>query len=113
MVGFLGCKCTLLGHIEFLINQHPQVLLLRADLNPFSAQPVSVLGIAPTHVKGLALGLVEFHEVLTGPPLTPVNVPLDGIPSLQHVNHTTDFGVFGKFAESVLNPTGSCCRQRC
>ena len=31
-VSFLGCKHTLLGHIELLVNQHPQVLLGRAAL---------------------------------------------------------------------------------
>jgi len=29
-VGHLGCKHTLPGHAELLVNQHPQVLLLRA-----------------------------------------------------------------------------------
>ncbi|KAK4824270.1 hypothetical protein QYF61_012830 [Mycteria americana] len=33
----------------------------RSVLNPFSAQPVFVLGIAPTHVQDLTLGLVELH----------------------------------------------------
>ncbi|KAK4830184.1 hypothetical protein QYF61_008975 [Mycteria americana] len=70
-----------------------------AALNPFSAQPVLVLGIAPTQVQDLALGLVELHEVCTGPPLKPVKVPLDGIPSLQRVDHTTQLGVVGKLAE--------------
>ena len=59
MIGFLGCECTLPGHVELLANQHPQVLLLRAALNPLIAQPVSVFGIAPIHVQDLALGLVE------------------------------------------------------
>ncbi|KAK4823457.1 hypothetical protein QYF61_002293 [Mycteria americana] len=101
-VGFLGCKRTLPGHVELLINQHPEVLLLRATLNPFSAQPVFVLGIAPTHVQDLALGLCEVH---TGPPLKPVKVPLDGIPSHQCVNRTTQLGVVGRLAEGALDPT--------
>ncbi|KAK4818782.1 hypothetical protein QYF61_019128, partial [Mycteria americana] len=104
-VGFVGCKCTLPGHVELLINQHAQVLLLRAALNPFSTQPVFVLWIVPTHAQDLALGLAELHEVRTGPPLKPVNVPLDGIPSLQRVDHTTQLGVIGKLAEGALNPT--------
>ncbi|KAK4827472.1 hypothetical protein QYF61_018708 [Mycteria americana] len=104
-VGWLGCKHTLPGHVELLINQHPQVLLLRVALNPFSAQPMFLLGIASTHVKDLALGLVELHEVRTGPPLKPVKVPLDGIPSLRRVNRTTQLGVVRKFAEGALNPT--------
>ncbi|KAK4822002.1 hypothetical protein QYF61_006616 [Mycteria americana] len=104
-VGFLGCKHTLLAHVELLINQHPQMLLLRAALNPPFAQPVFVLGIAPAHVQDLALGLVELHELCMGPPLKPVKVPLDGIPSLQCVNRTTQLGVISKLAEGALNPT--------
>ncbi|KAK4827407.1 hypothetical protein QYF61_017837 [Mycteria americana] len=104
-VGFLGCKCTLPGHVDLLINQHPQVLLLRVALNPFSAWPVFVFGIAPTHVQDLELGLVELHEVRTGPLLKPVKVPLDGIPFLQCVDHTTQVGIIGKLAEGALNPT--------
>lgn len=41
----------------------PQVLLLRAVHNQFSAQPVSVLGIAPAQVQDIALGLVEPHKL--------------------------------------------------
>jgi len=75
VVGFLGCKCTLSDHVELLINEHTQVLLLRAALNPFSAQSVFVLGIAPTLVQDLALGLVKLHEVCIGAPL---KVSMDG-----------------------------------
>ena len=46
-VGLLGCKRTLPAHVESFINWHPQILLLRAALKPFSAQLVSVPGIAP------------------------------------------------------------------
>ena len=59
MVGLLGCKHTLLAHIESFINQHPQILLLRAALKPFSAQPVSVLGLLST---GLLSVLSCFHS---------------------------------------------------
>ncbi|GAB0205421.1 WD repeat-containing protein 36 [Grus japonensis] len=65
-------------------------------------RPVVVLGIAPTHVQDLALGFVELHAVRRGPPLQPVKVTLDGIPSLQHVNRTTQLGVVGKLAEGAL-----------
>ena len=98
--GLLHCECTLLGHIELLINRHPQGLLLGAAFNPFSTQPAFVLGIVLTHVMDLALHLVELHEVCTGPPLKPAQVPLDDIPSLECVNCTTQLGVIGK-----LNPT--------
>ncbi|PKU46357.1 rna-directed dna polymerase from mobile element jockey- hypothetical protein [Limosa lapponica baueri] len=105
VLGFLGCNCMLPAHVKLLVHQHPQVLLLRAGLNPFSSQPVSVLGIAVTQVQNLALGLAELHEVCTGLPFKLVWVPLDGIPSFQHVNYTTEFGVIGKLAEDALNPT--------
>jgi len=62
-VGFLGCKRTLPAHVELLIQQYPQVLLLRAALKSLSAKTVLVFGIAPTHVQDLALGLVELHAV--------------------------------------------------
>lgn len=68
------------------------MLLLRAALNPFSAQLLFVLGI-------------ELHEDFMGPPLKPVEVPLVRILALQHVDHTTQLGVLGKFAEGAFNPT--------
>ena len=33
--------------------------------------------IDPTQVQNIAFGLVDLHEVLMGPPLKPVLVPLD------------------------------------
>jgi len=105
MVGLLGCECTLLGHVELLINEHLQVLLLRAALNPVSTQPVLIPGFSPTCGQDLPLGLVELHEVPAGPPLKPVKIPLDGIPFFQRVDHTTHPGVNSKLAEGALNPT--------
>jgi len=104
VVGFLGCKHTLLGHVALLVNQHPQVLLARAALNPCFTQPVFVLGLALIHVQDLALGLVKLPEVRMGPLLKSVQVPLDGIPFLRHVDRTTQLGVLGKAAEGALNP---------
>ncbi|KAF4794471.1 hypothetical protein TURU_101855 [Turdus rufiventris] len=63
------------------------------------------LGIALTQVQDLALGLVELHEVHTGPPLKPVQVPLNAIPSLLCVNRATQLGVIGELAEDTLGPT--------
>ncbi|KAK4811179.1 hypothetical protein QYF61_019810 [Mycteria americana] len=81
-IGFLGCERTLLAHVQFFIHHYPQVLLLSAALNPFIPQSVLILGIAPMQVQDLALGFVELQEVPMGPLLKPVQVPLDGIPSL-------------------------------
>jgi len=102
-VGLLGCQRTPPGHAELLVNQHLRVLLLRAALNPFST--LSAVGIAPTHVQDLALGLVELCEVHTGALLQPVQVPLDAIPSPRCVDRTTQLGVIGKLAEDGLDPT--------
>ena len=110
-IGFLCCKHTLPGHVELFIHHCPQVLLLRAALNPFSTQLVFVLGIALTHMQDLALGPVELHEVCMGPPLKPVKVPLDGIPSLQCVDCTTQLPVVGKFGEGALDPTVSVANK--
>lgn len=44
----LLCKHTLTTHAENVINQHPQILLLRTALRPFFTQSVFVTGLAPT-----------------------------------------------------------------
>ncbi|KAK4823178.1 hypothetical protein QYF61_027082 [Mycteria americana] len=82
-VGLLGCECPLPAHVQLFIHQYSQALLHRAALNPFIPQPVLILGVALTQVQDLALGLVEPHEVQTGPHLELVQVPLDSIPSLR------------------------------
>lgn len=68
--GVLSCKHTLPDHVELLVNHHDQVLL-SAALNPFSAQPVFVLGIILTYMPDLTLGLVERREVCRGSPFKP------------------------------------------
>ncbi|PKU40783.1 testosterone 17-beta-dehydrogenase 3-like [Limosa lapponica baueri] len=67
--------------------------------------PNFVPGIATSQMQDLALDLVELHAVCTSLSLKPVQVPLDGIPSLQHVDHATKLGVVSKLAEGALNPT--------
>ncbi|KAK4821037.1 hypothetical protein QYF61_012217 [Mycteria americana] len=62
-----------------------------------------MLGVAPTQVQDPALGLVEPHEVRTGPLLQLVQVPLDGIPSFWRVHCTTQLGVICKLAEGALD----------
>uniref|UniRef100_A0A8B9EXI7 Adenylate kinase 4 n=1 Tax=Amazona collaria TaxID=241587 RepID=A0A8B9EXI7_9PSIT len=49
--------------------------------------------------------MVKLHQVGISPPHKRVKVPLDGIPSLQCINRTTQLGVIGKLAEGALNPT--------
>ncbi|KAK4827202.1 hypothetical protein QYF61_015230 [Mycteria americana] len=90
--------------LDWLQQVHVLLMLGAPELNTI-LQPVFVFGIAPTHVQDLAFSLVELHEVRTGPTLKPVKIPLDGIPSLQHVDCTTQLGVVSKLAEGALNPT--------
>jgi len=73
----------MLVHVQFFNHQYLQVILCRVTFNPFILWSVLILGIAPTQVQGLALGLIEPHVVLMGPFLEPVKVPLDGVISLQ------------------------------
>lgn len=47
----------------------------------------------------------ELHEVFTSLPQKPVKVILDGIPSLQGVDCTTQLGIISKLAKSALDPT--------
>jgi len=58
-----------LAHFQFFIHQYPQFLLLGAALSLLMVQPVSVFGIAPSHVQDLTLGLFDLHVVHMGPPL--------------------------------------------
>lgn len=61
-----------------------------------------MFGISPAHVQDPALGLPDPHEVCTGPALMPIKVPLDAIPSLQHVTAPHSLaGVPGKLADST------------
>lgn len=57
-----------------------------------------MFGIAPTYIQDLALGLAELNEVHMS--------PLDGVPSLQLFDCTTQLGV-GKLAEDALSLTTS------
>ncbi|KAK4816292.1 LOW QUALITY PROTEIN: hypothetical protein QYF61_014590 [Mycteria americana] len=92
-VGLLGCKRTL--------SAHPQVLFRRAALNHIIPQLVLKPRIALT--QDPALGLVEPHEVHTGPLLQLVQVPLDDILSFWCVSCTTQLGVICKLAEGALD----------
>lgn len=41
----------------------------------------------------VALGLVDLHEIHTGPLLKPLKVTLDGMPSLKQLSSITELGV--------------------
>jgi len=60
------------------------------------------LGLPQPICRTLHLALFSF---MMFPLLQPVKVPLDGIPSLQCVNCTTQLGGISKLAEGAPNPT--------
>jgi len=62
-------------------------------------------------MQDVALGLVEHHEVHTGPLLKLVQVSLAGIPSFWCVNCTTQLGVICKLAEGALDLTKSLMKM--
>lgn len=77
-VFFLGCGCTFMSHVEFLVNQHRQVPLL----NQFLAQSLFVLGIVlrcwtstwPCWWKdsrGLILSVTTNEKKVVGNPVFP------------------------------------------
>jgi len=67
------------AHVQLFIHQYLQVLLGRAALKLFIPQPLLIVGVVLTQVQDLALGLIEPHEVHTGPLLELVQVPLDDL----------------------------------
>ncbi|KAK4821571.1 LOW QUALITY PROTEIN: hypothetical protein QYF61_023478 [Mycteria americana] len=100
-VGLLGCERTLWAHVQLFVHRYPQVLFRRAALNHIIPQPVLKPRIAPT--QDPALGLVEPHEVHTGPLLQLVQVPPNDIPSFWRVKCTTQLGAICKLAEGAFD----------
>lgn len=66
-----------------------------------------VVGLALTELQDLVLGLVRHHEVCTGPPRRPLQVPLDAFPSLRCADRSTQLGVISKPAAGALSPAAS------
>lgn len=85
-----------------LIHQYLQFFLFRAALNSFFVQPVLVVGIALTQVQDLAFLVVELIKFASAHLSSQVS--LDGIPSLQRVNHTAQLGVNSRLGERALIP---------
>jgi len=64
----------LLAHVQLFLHQYSQLLLGRTALNAFIPQPLLIAGVALTQMQDLALGLVEPHEIHTGPFLELIQV---------------------------------------
>lgn len=68
-------------HVELLVNQYPQVLLLSGAPSLLSSQPVFVIGIACSKVQDLALGLAESHESHSPPLRLELSLWMTSFPS--------------------------------
>lgn len=79
-------------------------ILFRIALNLYAPQSVFVFRIGLIQVQDLALGFIDFHKSLLGLCLQPVQSPQDGIPSLQHVDFTSQLVVVCRLTEGALNP---------
>ncbi|KAK4831475.1 hypothetical protein QYF61_017723 [Mycteria americana] len=103
-IGFLGHLGILLAHIQAAVNQHSQVLLCQAAFQPLFPKPVALHGVAVAQVQDLALSLVKPHTIDLGPSIQPVQVLLQSLPPLKHINTPTQLGVICKLTEGALNP---------
>ncbi|KAK4824612.1 hypothetical protein QYF61_016881 [Mycteria americana] len=103
-IGLLGHLGTLLAHIQAAVNQHSQVLLCRAALQPLFPKPVVLHGVAVAQVQDPTLGLVKPHTVGPSPSIQPVQVPLQSLPTLQQINTPAQLGVICKLTEGALDP---------
>ncbi|KAK4806807.1 hypothetical protein QYF61_005603 [Mycteria americana] len=101
----LGCQGTLLTHIEPAVNQHPQIPFCRAALQPLLSQFILVPGITPCQVQNPAFGLVKFHAIDDCPMLQSIQIPLQGLLSLERVNSTSQFSIISKLANSAFGCT--------
>lgn len=63
-------------------------ILYRKTYWIYEQEGYKIRGNALMHMQGLALGLVELHEVCTDPPLKVAIAPLRGIHSPQQVHCT-------------------------
>jgi len=90
MVSFLGCKCTLLAHVELFINWHPQVFfavllsICRATVNLFHTQPIYSWSYFNPGT-GLCTWRPWTSWGFIGPRPRPAKIHLDGLTTPQQV----------------------------
>jgi len=82
-VGLLAPLGTLLAPAQPAVDQHPQVLLHRAALQPPLPQPAAPHGVGVTRGHLALLNL--------GPSLQPVQTPLQSLPPLEQIDTPASF----------------------
>ncbi|PKU39453.1 rna-directed dna polymerase from mobile element jockey- hypothetical protein [Limosa lapponica baueri] len=103
-VGLLGHLGTLLAHVQPAVDQHPQVLLCQAALQPLCPKLLELHGVVVTQVQDPTLGLIEIHPVSLSPLIQPVQIPLQSLSTHQHVDTPTQLGVVCELNEGALDP---------
>ena len=66
IVDFLGCKGTLLAHVQLRIHQYLLSAFWQGCSLSLHPSACSDSGVGTTQVQDFALGFVEPHEVLLG-----------------------------------------------
>jgi len=103
----LGCQGTLLSHMNPAVNQHSQTPFCRAGLQPLVSQFILVTGVTPPQVQNPAFGPVKGHATGDCLMLQSIQIPLQGLSSLERVNTTSQFSIISK----LVNGAFSSCLQ--
>ena len=97
-------RCFIIHHVWFYAKlKQGECIMNSTDHIPDSDSGCAQQDVMIILISGEINEIHELHEVRTGPLLKPVQVPLDGIPSLQRVDRITQLGVVGKLAEGAYD----------
>lgn len=100
---FLGCRHTLLAHMQVFLNQNPQALFFRPALSSFFLQFILMLELPWSTCSTLYLALFNLPTFTWIQFLSLFRSFFHAIPSSYHVNCTTQLDVVCRLAEGVLN----------
>ncbi|KAK4812466.1 LOW QUALITY PROTEIN: hypothetical protein QYF61_026459 [Mycteria americana] len=102
MAGLLGCERTLSAHVQLFVHQCPQVLFPQGCSR--SHHPPACIETKDCPNPWCRTLYLALLNLMRGPFLQLVQVPLDGILSFWHANRT-QLGVIYKLAEGALDLT--------
>ena len=101
-VGLLGHLGTLLAHVQVSIDQHPQILFLCTAFQPLGPKPVALHGVVVAKVQDPALSHVERYPIGLCPSIQPVQVLLQGLPTLWQIDTSPQLGIICQMDMSLL-----------
>ena len=99
--GHLG---TLLAHVQLSIDQPTQVPFLFVVIQSICPKPRALHEVIVAKLQVPALSLIEHHRVHLSPVIQPIQIPLQGLPTLRQIDTTFQLGVICKLTEGTLNP---------